>query len=91
MEVWRSGHSLLAEKKGDVEDHAVLLCNLLLGFGLDAFVAVGVSIKGPHVWVITRARNEDKSLRVTFWESITGNRFDLGRSINRGPENFPLL
>jgi hypothetical protein len=27
--------------EGNVEDHAVLLCSLLLGWGLDAFVATG--------------------------------------------------
>lgn len=29
---------------GDVEDHAVLLCSLLLGFGMDAFVCVGTKV-----------------------------------------------
>ena len=59
--------------KGDVEDHCLLLCNLLLGFGLDAYIAVGLSVNGPHCWVITRAK-EEKKILVTFWESLTGQR-----------------
>jgi hypothetical protein len=31
----------LLKRQGDVEDHAILLCSLLLGWGLDAWVAYG--------------------------------------------------
>ena len=74
--MWHKTHSFLAIGSGDVEDHSVLLCNLLLGFGLDAYVACGISINGPHVWVITRAKLDNKKYRVTFWESLTGQRID---------------
>ena len=67
----------MAIGKGDVEDHSVLLCNLLLGFGLDAYVAVGLSINGPHVWVLTRSKLDNKKYKITFWESLTGQRLDV--------------
>ena len=55
----------------DCEDHAVLLCSLLLGFGLDAYVCVGTKVRDAvHTWVCTIASDG----RVTFWESLTGDR-----------------
>jgi centrosomal protein CEP76 len=74
VEIWQSAHTFLTLGKGDVEDHAILLCNLLLGFGLDAFVAVGISINGPHLWVLTRSKIDNKKYSTTFWESLTGQR-----------------
>ena len=35
---------------GDAEEHALLLCALLLGFGLDAYVCTGRDAQGPHTW-----------------------------------------
>lgn len=32
---------MLANKKGNIDDHCNLLCGMLLGFGLKAYVAVG--------------------------------------------------
>lgn len=40
---WNSPHAFLATGTGDVSDHALLLCSLLLGFGLDAFVCCGLA------------------------------------------------
>lgn len=73
-EVWHSLHTVLARGAGDVEDHAVLLCSLLLGFGLDAYVCVGTSPAGAHVWVATR-KTADTAV---FWEPLTGRRYDVG-------------
>lgn len=57
--------------QGDCEDHATLLCSLLLGFGLDAYVCVGTKAKGtPHTWVLTRGTDGS----ITFWESLTAHR-----------------
>lgn len=75
--MWQKTHTFLAIGKGDVEDHSVLLCNLLLGFGLDAYVAVGISINGPHIWVLTRAKLDNKKFKITFWESLTGQRVEI--------------
>jgi len=54
VEVWHSMQSFLSRGCGDSEDHAVLLCNLLLGFALEAYVCVGINSEGAHAWVITR-------------------------------------
>ncbi|XP_074644636.1 centrosomal protein of 76 kDa-like [Tubulanus polymorphus] len=71
-EQWTSMHASLCRNKGDSEDHAVLLCSLLLGFGLDAYVCVGTKAKGvPHSWVMTRAPDG----LTTFWECLTGHRY----------------
>lgn len=56
----------------DCEDHAVLLCSLLLGFGLDAYVCCGTKAKGAvHCWVMTLSTDG----LVTFWESLNGHRY----------------
>eukprot|EP00697_Spironema_sp_BW2_P007744 gnl/Spiro4/22113_TR10881_c0_g1_i1.p1 gnl/Spiro4/22113_TR10881_c0_g1~~gnl/Spiro4/22113_TR10881_c0_g1_i1.p1 ORF type:complete len:654 (-),score=146.58 gnl/Spiro4/22113_TR10881_c0_g1_i1:127-2022(-) len=70
-EVWHTTHSFLCKGRGDCEDHALLLCGLLLGFGLDAYVVVGTDTTGDHVWVMTRVNPE----KVLFWEPLTGQRF----------------
>ncbi|XP_015269858.1 PREDICTED: centrosomal protein of 76 kDa isoform X2 [Gekko japonicus] len=72
QEQWCTLLAFLCRNKGDCEDHANLLCSLLLGFGLDAFVCVGTKAKGvPHAWVMTYGIDGT----VTFWESLTGHRY----------------
>ena len=48
---WKTFHTFMAEAKGDSEDHSNLLCSILLGFGLEAYVCVGLSSDGGHFWV----------------------------------------
>lgn len=72
IEIWTSIHAFLARKKGDHENHSILLCSLLLGFGLDAYVCIGTKGNGtPHSWVLTNTPDGEN----VFWESLTGNRF----------------
>jgi centrosomal protein CEP76 len=57
--IWHSIHSVIAKRAGGAEDHAVLLASLLLGLGMDAYVAMGSrsSVDGGEeeaIWVITR-------------------------------------
>ena len=68
IESWQSWHAFLARGRGDVEDHATLLCSLLLGFGLSAYVVIGTAYddsnatadsRRDHAWVCTRASNGD--------------------------------
>ncbi|KUF96990.1 Centrosomal protein of 76 kDa [Phytophthora nicotianae] len=40
-ETWRSIATVLSVRKGDAQDHAILLASLLLGCGLDAYVCIG--------------------------------------------------
>uniref|UniRef100_A0A671V5F3 Centrosomal protein of 76 kDa n=1 Tax=Sparus aurata TaxID=8175 RepID=A0A671V5F3_SPAAU len=84
QEQWCSLLAFLCRGKGDCEDHATLLCSLLLGFGLDAYVCVGTKTKGtPHTWVLTRGTDGS----ITFWESLTGHRY-LHQAID--PDAPPL-
>ena len=63
-------------------DHSLLLCGLLLGFGLNAYVCLGASSDGAHAWVlicdiekVTNPYNtiiETKFSNFRFWESLTG-------------------
>jgi centrosomal protein CEP76 len=71
-DVWHSIHTFLCKRKGSAEEHAVLLCSLLLGYGLDAYVCMGSDDKGGHAWVLTR----DSDGHVVFWESLTGVRYN---------------
>lgn len=65
------GNCLISCLKGDCEEHCTLLCSLLLGFGLEAYVCVGTKGKGvAHTWVMTCATDG----AITFWESLTGQR-----------------
>jgi len=78
IESWHSLHSFLTVGGGDCEDHAVLLCCILLGFGMDAYVCVGTVEDGKerrdHVWVATVSGAKNKY--ATFWESLTGQRIE---------------
>lgn len=78
LATWRHLHSFVAEGRGSVQDHAALLCSLLLGFGLDAFVCVGSCSDGAHCWVMTRsieALPSGQKMSVYFWESLTGAKY----------------
>ncbi|XP_057691364.1 centrosomal protein of 76 kDa [Corythoichthys intestinalis] len=83
-EQWCTLLAFLCRGKGDCEDHSTLLCSLLLGFGLDAYVCVGTKAKGiPHTWVLTRGTDGS----ITFWESLTAHRY-LHQAID--PDAPPL-
>lgn len=72
QEQWCSMMAFLCRNKGDCEDHATVLCSLLLGFGLDAYVCVGTKAKNiPHTWVMTCGTDGS----ITFWESFTAHRY----------------
>jgi len=84
-EMWSSLFAFLCKGKGDCEDHAALLCSLLLGFGLNAYVCVGTKAKGAaHSWVMTISPEGE----VIFWESLTAHRY-AHRPIN--PDDPPAL
>ncbi|EMP33442.1 Centrosomal protein of 76 kDa [Chelonia mydas] len=85
QEQWCTLLAFLCRNKGDCEDHANLLCSLLLGYGLEAFVCVGTKAKGvPHTWVMTCGTDGT----ITFWESLTGHRY-IHTPIN--PDDPPLV
>ena len=73
VEQWLHMHTFFVKNRGDCENHSILLCNLLLGFGLDAYVCVGTKLKNQaHTWVVTISYDYSE---VVFWESLTGNRY----------------
>jgi len=45
---WRSAYNSLLLRQGDAAAHALLLCSLLLGWGLDAWVAYGTVLGSDH-------------------------------------------
>ena len=85
-DVWRTAHSTLATRSGETEEHALLLCSLLLGFGLDAYVCIGTDGRGPHVWVLTRS-----GAAYTFWESLSGQTYELSSAHGGGGGGHPYL
>ncbi|XP_039593874.1 centrosomal protein of 76 kDa isoform X1 [Polypterus senegalus] len=85
QEQWCTLLAFLCRNKGDCEDHANLLCSLLLGFGLDAYICVGTKSKAvPHTWVMTIGINGT----VVFWESLTAHRY-IFKPVN--PDDPPLV
>jgi len=87
--VWSDPFFFLEKKRGDFKDHALLLCNFLLGLGFNAWVCIGnVRQKGrhkksvPHVWVMTIEKEFDEKddvvdKRIRFWEPSVGQTFVL--------------
>ncbi|KAM9308041.1 centrosomal protein of 76 kDa isoform 2-T2 [Gastrophryne carolinensis] len=85
QEQWCTMLAFLSRNRGDCEDHCNLLCSLLLGFGLEAYVCVGTKGKGvAHTWVMTCGTDG----AVTFWESLTGQRY-IHKAIN--PDDPPIV
>jgi centrosomal protein CEP76 len=71
-DIWSSFHSFVSRKEGEVIDHALLLCSMLLGFGVDAYIACGTNAEGLHYWVFERQRRTAEVTKYYFWESATG-------------------
>lgn len=63
MEVWNHFHTFLSLGRGDCEDHAILLCSLLLGFGLDAYVCVG-TVREPNGDVRDHGKSFKKNQKI---------------------------
>ena len=66
-------------RKGNVQDHCILLVNLLLGQNVDAYVCAGTKrIRGEydgtrHFWVATRQLDAS----VTYWEVLTNQQYTV--------------
>ena len=85
-QVVHSLNAVLARRWGDVEDHTFLLCSLLLGFGLDAYIASGTNTPGgEHMVVVTLQRGQ-----VVLWDAVTGHRYVVPVAVPRHrPEPTP--
>ncbi|XP_013777512.1 centrosomal protein of 76 kDa-like isoform X2 [Limulus polyphemus] len=72
QEQWNNLFAFLVVQGGGSEDHAVFLCSLLLGFGLNAYVCIGtVGKEVPYAWVITFGRTDN----ITFWDVASATRY----------------
>ncbi|GAA48487.1 centrosomal protein of 76 kDa [Clonorchis sinensis] len=99
-EQWCSTLAFLARNRGDVADHANLLCSLLLGFGLDAYVMIGTrrscdsgadgadlndsTSAKSYIWVAVF--NVDSSV-VLFWDAVSGRRHVQAMDSSCGDRN----
>ncbi|CEL97989.1 unnamed protein product [Vitrella brassicaformis CCMP3155] len=74
-DVWHTLPAVLARGRATTAERALLLCSLLLGFAMDAWVAIGLESDGrAHLWVITREWKADLR-HGTHWEPATGDRY----------------
>jgi hypothetical protein len=71
-EVWQSGSESLRSKKGDCEDHSILLADWLISEGYEARVAIGDAQgggfsggDGGHAWVVVRLDGVEYHLEAT--------------------------
>lgn len=69
-ELWLSRKAVLCSRGAGEADRSVLLCSLLLGFGLNAFVCAGTNRGGVCYWVATL----DSSGPTLFWDTSSGQR-----------------
>ena len=88
-DAWATPRFFLDIKKGDEEDHAILLCNLFLGLSIDAYVCIGhgkvvavdeftdeetiQATDEQHVWVMTRPADGS----IVFWECMKTKDYPL--------------
>jgi len=74
LRIWSDPWYFLDKRRGDHRDHAILLCNFLLGRKQKAFVCVGrVATKlgeQEHVWVMTMEDPEEENNAETFYKTI---------------------
>ncbi|OLQ07621.1 Minor allergen Alt a 7 [Symbiodinium microadriaticum] len=73
---WTSFPALWAKGRATFEERALLLCSLLLGYSLDAWVCLGTDDKGlAHAWVLVRDRADASTpAQVTLWDPRNAQR-----------------
>ena len=92
VSTWHSAQCTAIRMHGDVEDHALLLCSILLGWGMDAWMCYG-TIYDTSGGNGTEKENERQTSfrphywvvtlddlrdgRLVFWESLTGQQYNV--------------
>ena len=71
---WLPAHVTLLRSAGDTEDHAILLCSMLLGWGMNAFVALGSIVAAEDNSQQAEATAASSSLRDAAINSGTGGQ-----------------
>lgn len=76
---WHTLPALWARGQGTIEEKALLLCSLLLGFSLDAWCCLGTDVGGqPHAWVVVRDRGDtSRPADVVCWDVRTSTRISV--------------
>ena len=79
-DVWCTAPTIIARRAGTGEELAMLLCSLFLGFGLDAYVCIGLDGLGHRcAMVLTRP----SSKKVVLWDPVSGKPYG-GREAGEG-------
>jgi len=75
-DVWQTSRQSFYQKRGDCEDHALLLADWLIEVGVDARVAVGTYKGSGHAWVVAIVDDREYLLeatskrRIASWQAL---------------------
>ncbi|GAA5526078.1 hypothetical protein Maes01_02672 [Microbulbifer aestuariivivens] len=64
-DIWQTSRQAYYQKRGDCEDHAILLADWLINLGVDARVAMGTFKGEGHAWVVAIVNNREYLLEAT--------------------------
>lgn len=64
-DIWQTSRQAYYQKRGDCEDHAILLADWLINLGVDARVALGTHKGEGHAWVVAVVNNTEYLLEAT--------------------------
>ncbi|MCA0900431.1 MULTISPECIES: transglutaminase-like domain-containing protein [Microbulbifer] len=64
-DIWQTSRQAYYQKRGDCEDHAILLADWLINLGVDARVALGTYKGEGHAWVVAIVDNTEYLLEAT--------------------------
>jgi len=69
---WACTEAVVTSGQASPRERAALLCGMLLGLGMDAWVVVGEGLDGPAWWCVSFAAGGREP---TFWDPERGNRY----------------
>lgn len=75
-DIWQTSRQAYYQKRGDCEDHAILLADWLIELGVDARVAMGTHNGEGHAWVVAIDGDKEYLLeatskrRETSWQAL---------------------
>ncbi|BBM01592.1 transglutaminase domain-containing protein [Microbulbifer sp. GL-2] len=64
-DIWQTSRQAYYQKRGDCEDHAILLADWLIELGVDARVALGTHNGQGHAWVVAIVDGREYLLEAT--------------------------
>lgn len=75
-DIWQTSRQAYYQKRGDCEDHAILLADWLISLGVDARVALGTYKGEGHAWVVAIVDDQEYLLeatskrRISSWQAL---------------------